>query len=588
MSDISSSEQAFKSRTDLSRYGNNARTLFALQIKFQIEDIDLVASECLTDGTDDKKCDLIYVNSDEGYAVVGQSYEAENPKDKEAPANKASDLNTAISWLLNTKWNELPERIRSAAEQLQNAISTDHVLHIYIWYVHNFNESSNVTKELENVEKTAHGLLGSNFPGKTIEIQALEIGRSKLQEWHEALSAPILIPDEISFEISGGYETIGSDWKAFLTSIPAKKLYELFQDHKTKLFSANIRDYLGSLENDKNINYNIKRTAEEDPGNFWIYNNGLTALVNDYSSQSENGKTKLTITGISIVNGAQTTGAIGSLEQLPKDEAYVPIRFVKCQKEDVVLNIIRYNNSQNKVKASDFRSNDAVQRRLREEFWRIHDAEYQGGRRGSAQDIIRRHSNLLSSDTVAQTIASFHGDPTDAYNHKSDLWENDSKYSSLFNDHTHAPHIVLAYSLFRCIEDHKETLRNKSNEGTLIETEKIELEFLRNRGAPFLLQAAIAHSLENIVSRQLPNKFALSFGWKVSPDEAKEIWKPILRITIPFCSHLKDAVPDSIQDKGKVKNGLDTFRSYVATLTEIHADAFKSFSEKCSFTFGTS
>jgi hypothetical protein len=229
-----------------------------------------------------------------------------------------------------------------------------------------------------------------------------------------------------------------------------------------------------------------------------------------------------------------------------------------------------------------------VQRRLREEFQNIPDAEYQGGRRGGAQDIIRRHSNLLSSDTVAQTIASIHGDPTDAYNHKSDLWENDSKYSALFNDQTHAPHIVLTHSLFRCIEDYKETLRNKSNDGTLLATEKIELEFLRNRGAPFLLQAAIAHSLENVVGRQLPNKFAVSFGWKVSPDEAKEIWKPILRITIPFCSYLMDAVPSSIQDKTKVKNGLDTFRSYVATLHEIHAEAFKNFSEKCSFSLTSS
>jgi hypothetical protein len=404
-----------------------------------------------------------------------------------------------------------------------------------------------------------------------------------LQEWYEALSAPILVSDEISFETSGGYEVTGSEWRAYLTSIPAKELYVLFQKHKTKLFSANIRDYLGSLENDRNINYNIKRTAEEEPGNFWIYNNGLTALVNDFSRQEENGKTKLTISGISIVNGAQTTGAIGSLEKLPKDEGYVPIRFVKCQNQDVVLNIIRYNNSQNRIKASDFRSNDAVQRRLRDEFLRIPDAEYQGGRRGGAQDIIRRHSNLLSSDTVAQTVASFHGEPTDAYNHKSDLWENDSKYARFFNDQIHAPHIVFAYSLFRCIEDHKETLRNKSNEGTLIATEKIELEFLRNRGAPFLLQAAIAHSLENIVGRALPNKFMLSFGWSVSPDNAKEIWKPILRITIPFCPHLMKAVPSSIQDKGKVKEALDTFRSYVATLREIHADAFNDFANKCSF-----
>lgn len=588
MSEVTTSEQAFESRTDLSTYGKNARMLFALQIKFQIEDIHLIASECLTDGSDDKKCDLIYVNSESGHAVICQSYESSDPSKKEAPSNKASDLNTAMSWLLNADWRNLPERIKSAAEQLQNAIRDDRISHIYVWYIHNCNESQNVGRELENVEKTANAELRTNYPGKNVEIQAIEIGKSKLQEWYEGLSAPILVPEEISFEISGGYEATGTDWSAYLTAIPAKGLYELFQRHKTKLFSANIRDYLGSRESDRNINNNIKRTVEEDPRNFWIYNNGLTALVNNYSLREENGINRLTISGISIVNGAQTTGAIGSLENVPNDEGYVPIRFVKCQNQEVVLNIIRYNNSQNRIKASDFRSNDAIQRRLREEFQRMPDSEYQGGRRGGAQDMIRRPSNLLPSDTVAQTIASFHGEPTDAYNTKSDLWEDDSKYSRFFNDQTHAPHVVFVYSLFRCIEDYKASLRNKSNEGTLLENEKTELEFLRNRGATFLFHAAIGYSIENIVGRPLPNKFLLSFGWRTSPSDAMRIWKSIVRITIPFCYYLMNAVPSSIQDKGKVREALNVFRNYVASLVEIHGDAFGNFSSKCSFTFADS
>jgi hypothetical protein len=36
-------------------YGRNARLLFALQTKFQIEDIDAIAAECLTCGPDDRK-----------------------------------------------------------------------------------------------------------------------------------------------------------------------------------------------------------------------------------------------------------------------------------------------------------------------------------------------------------------------------------------------------------------------------------------------------------------------------------------------------------------------------------------------------
>jgi hypothetical protein len=586
MNENLASNQALMSRTDLHlSYGRNARLLFALQTKFQIEDIDAIAAECLTCGPDDRKCDLIYVNSEDGYAVVAQAYESDSPCKESAPSNKASDLNTAMAWLLNNRWQDLPDQIQSAAEQFQDAINRNLISRIYIWYVHNCNESGNVQRELENVERSANASLRTNYPNRNIEIQAVEIGKNRLEEWYQEISTPILVSETIHIENAEGYEITGKDWSAYVAAVPAKYLYTLFRTHQTKLFSANIRDYLGSRESDKNINNNIKRTAETEPEHFWIYNNGLTALVNDYDFQKMEGRNRLTISGISIVNGAQTTGAIGSLEKIPDDLAFVPIRFVKCHNQDVVFGIIRYNNSQNKIKASDFRSNDLVQSRLREEFEEIPDSKYYGGRRGSAQDIIRRTPDLLPSDTVAQTIASFHGNPTDAYNKKADLWEDDSKYADIFNDKLHAPHIVFVYSLLRCIEDYKIEIRKKDSEWKLLENEKKELGFLRNRGATFLLHAAIAHCVEIIVNRPIPNKFVLSFGKKVSPDAAKEMWRPIVRVTVPFCSSLESAVHDSLQNKEEVKKALDIFRSYVAGLQSVHAKTFNAFASTCSFVY---
>ena len=60
-----------------------------------------------------------------------------------------------------------------------------------------------------------------------------------------------------------------------------------------KLFSANIREYLGSRRTDKNINNGIKKTAQDQPSDFWAFNNGVTALVHDFKA---NGK-KITIEG---------------------------------------------------------------------------------------------------------------------------------------------------------------------------------------------------------------------------------------------------------------------------------------------------
>lgn len=93
-------------------------------------------------------------------------------------------------------------------------------------------------------------------------------------------------------------------------------LSRLYRQYKRDLFSANVRDYLGSRQSDKNINFNIKQTAEKSPERFWAYNNGVTILVHDYKLSSKNGGQELSIDGLAIVNGAQTTGALGSVSQV--------------------------------------------------------------------------------------------------------------------------------------------------------------------------------------------------------------------------------------------------------------------------------
>ena len=131
-------------------------------------------------------------------------------------------------------------------------------------------------------------------------------------------------------------------------------LSDLYKKYKTDLFSANLRAYLGSRQSDSNINNGIKTSAEDEPNNFYVYNNGVTALVLDYDlgTKTKKGR-KLTITGISIVNGAQTTGSLASILGKVSDELYVQVRFVKAAKESIIGNVVRFNNSQNRLQAAD-------------------------------------------------------------------------------------------------------------------------------------------------------------------------------------------------------------------------------------------
>jgi hypothetical protein len=363
--------------------------------------------------------------------------------------------------------------------------------------------------------------------------------------------------------------------------VPVAWIRELFTRHKARLFSANVRNYLGSRRSDSNINHGIKSTAESEPDNFWVYNNGITAVVNRLEPPKGGGR--LHIEGISIVNGAQTTGAIGSLEGVPSPTAMVAIRFVRCDDPDTLSSIIRYNNSQNRIEASDFRSNDSIQKRLRTEFETIPGVKYLGGRRGGADDIIRRPPDLIPSNVAAQALMAFHQNPVAAYNEKSELWESDSYYSKIFNDRTTARHALLCYSLLKAIEAKKLALTEKEKAGDLTDSASKQLTFLRSRGAVFLLVSAVASAMESFSDRKIPDLFSVSFGPAVSQTEAKNNWAPIIDCVLPLNAQLTPSLGGGLKNLDTVREDTTRFVALVEATKAANAQIYRDFAARLSF-----
>jgi AIPR protein len=574
-------EAALNSRDDLEPYGDNAIGLFALALRFNIEDLDSVAADAITDGADDKKCDILFVDREERSAVIAQCYFSKSAKPS-APANKACDLNTAVAWLLQSPIDSVPLKLRSEAKELRDAISTNSIDTLHIWYVHNLPESKNVKRELDVVEAAASTALRAHFTSSNVHVSSCEVGFTLLTEWYSDSLSPILVSDDFEVDVPSGFPMTSDDWEAFVTAVPAEFLHKLYRKYKTKLFSANVRDYLGSRKSDLNINYGIKQTADSDPKNFWVFNNGLTLLVNDFTIQQRKSKSRLSFKGVSIVNGAQTTGAIGSLKKVPSATAFVPVRFIKTANSEVVHQIIRYNNSQNKVTAPDFRSTDRIQKRLKDEMGKIPKAEYEGGRRGGHEDAIRRRANLLPSYTVGQALAAFHGEPIVAYHQKSDIWILDNLYAKYFNDDTAAVHIVFAYSLLRAVEARKLELVQKAKvrSASLTNLEEKQLAFFRNRGSIYLYVSAVAACMETFLSRKVPNRFKLSFGSGASPAHAQSLWTEIVTKTAPLCGHLEEAVSDGLKNSERVRKAIETFQGLVEVTSEANEKQYHDFASK--------
>jgi hypothetical protein len=326
----------------------------------------------------------------------------------------------------------------------------------------------------------------------------------------------------------------------------------------------------------QNINYGIEQTAKTMPRRFWAFNNGVTALVHDIKDDPNT--PRLQLDGIAVVNGAQTTGSLGRVDAASLNDVRVLIRFVKAANPDLIQDIIRYNNSQNQIKPSDFRSGDRHQERLRAEFKGIPDSLYLGARRGGPEDRARKPSNLISSDTAAQALAAFHQEPGIAYHDLRSIWENNDVYARFFSDHTTAEHIVFCYSLWQCVADAKSHLTAMPSDQQTEDT-RDALQFLRRRGSLYLFVAAIGVSAEIYLSRVLTDTFKLSFGRKVSPVEGSRLWAPLVEALLPLAPGQLSSVFDDggLRRKDVVDAALKSYRAVVASTRKGNAVVFEEF-----------
>ena len=188
---MTSALDAYGNRSDLEQLRPNGLLLFALELRFDIDDIVTVAATAVTDGSKDRKCDLVYIDEDSRTAVLAQGYETARISKPQAPANKAAGLGTAASWVLgNQRPDDLEPSLKTAAEDLHQAIARGEIDAIELWYCHNLPESANVADELERVAQSTKAILLQRYPSTGIDVRCLEIGRGTLDDWYTSARNP--------------------------------------------------------------------------------------------------------------------------------------------------------------------------------------------------------------------------------------------------------------------------------------------------------------------------------------------------------------------------------------------------------------
>jgi hypothetical protein len=464
----------------------NAYLIWTMSMYLDHPDPIELGSEALTDGSDDKKIDFIRLDRELNKIVFAQGYYSSKQNDS-APANKASDLNTASAWLISGDIFKIPTPLREIVVECREAIKSGEVVQIDLLYVHNLPESVTVSRELI----TASQHLLSALQDNNIKVVYKELGIERIEKLFAEIKSSILVTDNIECPAPIKYTEDGPAWKAHILTIPGEWLRETFNKYGDNLFSANYRGFLG-VSKRKKINSGIKTTAEKVPSNFWVYNNGVTILTTNVYVE----KTKVFLSGMSIINGAQTTGSIGSLElKISLADVKVPARIIECSDPFTIDEIVKFNNTQNKITTWDKFSNAPEQKRILEEFSSLGHVYSlkRGFNLGSAQ---------IGIENVIQPLIALQGYYQEANGGKNGVFESDKMYNIAFEEKK-ARHILFAFALSRAIDEKRNELRVRRSSGSILDIEEKQLLLLRNLRFKYFLISIIGKCLPVILGRQI-------------------------------------------------------------------------------------
>lgn len=279
------------------------------------------------------------------------------------------------------------------------------------------------------------------------------------------LTAKTKLIDKNFFEKSDG------DVRALIANIDARDVIRIvINDEKVRLqadwenidlasysvledaFDENVRVY---LKKSSKINMAIKETAKSsDSYRFFYYNNGITITCSEFKYPKSVRTPILELKDFQIVNGCQTIHALHeALKENSEclNETDLLVRIYETKNEQLIGSISEFTNSQNPVASRDLRSNDFTQRKYEADLRETYGYFYER-KKGMFSDRPKQY--VIDAEKAAQAVMAFVlGQPAEAKDEKRKIFSD--KYEEIFADNLTAETILVAFLLYKYVEDKK-------------------------------------------------------------------------------------------------------------------------------------
>ena len=219
----------------------------------------------------------------------------------------------------------------------------------------------------EGTIKTDIKALYTNYNDKGINFQIKFYNYEELEELYDDIEIPKnevtlnIVPNEYFIKKVNYHDSIETPVETIVTSIIANSLKPIIEEKKELVLALNVRYYKGENE----INSKIKTEySKGKKSNFWILNNGINAVCEDFEIENE----ILKIKNFQIVNGGQTTKTLTRIVNDLPDEVQILMRLTKIKDKThtskISMDIAVASNSQNAISARDLHSGDRIQNKI--------------------------------------------------------------------------------------------------------------------------------------------------------------------------------------------------------------------------------
>lgn len=172
---------------------------------------------------------------------------------------------------------------------------------------------------------------------------------------------PTVENGKIAIDAANNALAYGED--AVIVNVSAFSIKQLYAEHNTNLLSRNLRYHIAG----RNIDKAIEETIQNDPEQFWLRNNGITIICDEFNVSGK----VVHLKNFSIVNGGQTTYMLHKSSGISEqNDLFLPCKIIRVmgetedEKNAFSLAIAKATNSQKAIKQVDLKANAPEQVRF--------------------------------------------------------------------------------------------------------------------------------------------------------------------------------------------------------------------------------